>query len=83
MLRSDVSMASNLNTLWIHGIYEIMTNVHGHEQYIVDPCDIYELASMAMRNTQWIHVNVDHSHEQIHNGAMSQNQKKGYMGPME
>jgi hypothetical protein len=26
------------------------------------------------KNTQWIHANVDHSHEWIHSGAMSHNQ---------
>jgi hypothetical protein len=31
------------------------------------------------RNTQWIHENVDHSHEWINNGAMSQNKIIGYL----
>jgi hypothetical protein len=44
---------------------------------------IDKVASMAMRNTQWIHVKVDHSHEGIHSGAMSQNQNRGYLEPME
>ena len=56
-------MVSKVSALWIHGTYEIITNVHGHKQYIVDPCDKYEVESMAMRSTQWIHVKVDHSHE--------------------
>jgi hypothetical protein len=43
-----------------------MIDVHGHEQYTVDPCDIYKVAIMAMRNTQWIHAKIDHSHEWIH-----------------
>jgi hypothetical protein len=59
-----------------------MTDVHGHEQYTVDPCDIYKVAIMATRSTQWIHVKVDHNHEWIHNGAMSQNQNKGYLETM-
>jgi hypothetical protein len=73
MLRSDVSMVAKSSTLWIHDThththtyiyrYESMTNVHGHEQYTVDPCDIYEVESISTRNTQWIHVKVDHSHE--------------------
>jgi hypothetical protein len=51
MLGSDVSMAAKSNTLRIHGIYEIMTNFHGHKKYTMDPCDIYEVVSMATRNT--------------------------------
>jgi hypothetical protein len=39
MLRSDVSMAAKSSTLWIHGIYESIIDVHGHEHYTVDPCD--------------------------------------------
>jgi hypothetical protein len=68
-------MATKANIVQIHGTYESMTNFYGHEQYIVDPCDKYEEASMAMKNTQWIHVKADHSHEEIHSGAMSQNQE--------
>jgi hypothetical protein len=44
-------MDTKENTLQIHGTYEIMTKVHGHKQYIVDPCDQYEIESMAMKNT--------------------------------
>jgi hypothetical protein len=29
-------------------------------------------------STQWIHVKKDRSHEQIHSGSMSQNQRKIY-----
>jgi hypothetical protein len=56
-------MATKESTLQIHGTYESMTNVHGYEQDTVDPCDKYEVASMATRNTQWIHVKVYHSHK--------------------
>jgi hypothetical protein len=68
-------MDAKENTLWIHGTYEIKTNVHGHEQYTMDPCDKYGVTSMATKNTQWIHVKEDHSHGNIHSGAMSQDQE--------
>jgi hypothetical protein len=48
MLWSNVSIAIKSNRLQINGIYESMTNVHGHEQYKVDPCDIYEVENMAI-----------------------------------
>jgi hypothetical protein len=63
MLKSDVSMTTKSNTLRIHGIYESMTNVHEHNQYTVDLCDIYEVTNMTTGNTQWIHVKVDHNHK--------------------
>jgi hypothetical protein len=73
-------MVAKANTLQIHGTYESMTNFHGHEQYTMDPCDKYEVASMATKNTKWIHVKVDHSHKEIHNGTMSQDQQKRISG---
>ena len=56
-------MVTKESALHIHGTYENMTNFHGHEHETMDPCDINEVESMAMKNTQWIHVKVDHSHE--------------------
>jgi hypothetical protein len=67
-------MVSKSNTLWIHGTYESMTNFHGHKQYIVDLCDNYKVASVAMNNTQWIHVKEYHSHEEIHSGYVYKDQ---------
>jgi hypothetical protein len=62
---------------------ESRTNAHGHKNYTQWIHVIYiEVETMDMKNTQWIHANVDHSHKWIHNGAMSQNKIRGYLEPM-